>query len=125
MSITYSFRIAPDDMPVRGNAMASGDGAFDREVEDEIIARLNRGEVEAWCVVIVTATIKVDGQTFKGEAALGGCSYASEVEIKAEFFEADSHGLKNEAVTHLEEVLVDAVRRGAAAQGALMTLGKG
>lgn len=69
--ITYTIEIEPEDVPVRGNAMASGDDDLDREVEDEILAKLDRGNLWAWCAVKVTASF--DG--FTGHDYLGGCSY--------------------------------------------------
>ena len=45
-----------------------------RAVEDEILARLDRGDLWAWCHVVVTA--RWNG--YVGEAHLGGCSYADE-----------------------------------------------
>ena len=59
-----------DDMPVRGNACASGDDAFDKKVEDAILRRLDSGDVWAWACVEVRAS-------FAGLSAsdfLGGCS---------------------------------------------------
>ena len=44
---TYTIEVtaAQDDIPVRGNAMASGDDATDRECEDDILTRLDSGDV--------------------------------------------------------------------------------
>ncbi len=69
--ITFTVAIAQDDTAVRGNAMASGDDAADREVEDAILARLEDGDAWAWCVVRVTAS--VDG--FEGADYLGACCF--------------------------------------------------
>jgi hypothetical protein len=51
--VEFTVRVEQDDTPVRGNAMASGDDAADRECEDEILSRLEAGNVEAWCVLTV------------------------------------------------------------------------
>jgi hypothetical protein len=67
-----------DDIPVRGNAMASGDDAYDKEVEDEIIRRLEGGDVWAWAKVEVRATYK----GLYGSAFLGACSYKDEKGFK-------------------------------------------
>ena len=72
--ISYVITPEPEDMPVRGNAVASGDDAYDRRVEDGIIARLESGDDWAWCCVRVDAHL--GGLT--GTAYLGGCSYADE-----------------------------------------------
>src|SRR4051812_45365254 len=61
----------PELVPVRGNALASGDDDEDRKYEEEILRRLGNGDPWASCVVVVTAT----WNGFAGRAALGGCSY--------------------------------------------------
>lgn len=76
---TVTLTTEPEDMPVRGNAMASDDDAADKEVEDEIIRRLDDGDEWAWCVVRVRASLH--GQ--HADAYLGGCSYRDEAEFKA------------------------------------------
>ncbi len=63
-----------DDTPVRGNAMASDDEAFDRECEDDIIRQLDDGNVWAWASVTVRAT----WSGYEGFDYLGGCSYKDE-----------------------------------------------
>jgi hypothetical protein len=77
--VTFTIDVEFDDLPVRGNAMASGDAEVDKEVEDEIIARLDRGDVWAWALVIVRA----HWHDFEGRAALGGCSYKDAQDFKA------------------------------------------
>jgi hypothetical protein len=67
-----------DETPVRGNAMASGDATVDKRYEDRILARLERGDVWAWAVVIVEA--KLGG--FSGRTVLGTCSYRNEKEFR-------------------------------------------
>lgn len=73
--ITYTLYAEQDDIPVRGNAMASGNEADDKAYEDEIIARLNDGDVWAWAQVTCEASIDIEGNEFTGEDYLGGCSY--------------------------------------------------
>src|SRR5687768_1674990 len=69
--VAYTLEIEPEDIPIRGNAMASGDPAVDRKAEDWIRRQLNTGNQWAWCQVKVTAS--------KGEHQgcdyLGACSY--------------------------------------------------
>lgn len=77
--VTISVRIEVEELAVRGNAMASGDSAFDKEVEDEIYARLDRGDEWAWCTVWVRATYG----TLGAETCLGGCSYENEADFRA------------------------------------------
>ena len=63
-----------DHIPVRGNAIYSGDDAFDRKVEDEIISRINNGDVWAWASV----EVKVTWETFEASDYSGCCMYDDE-----------------------------------------------
>ena len=91
---TFEINIELDDTPVRGNALASGDASYDKLAEDEIIARLDLGDVWAWCVVTVKATYG----DHEGTATLGACSYESR-----EMFEACDYfkSLKDDALEDL------------------------
>ena len=75
--VEFRVNAVDDDLPVRGNAQASGNDEDDREVEDGIIDRLEGGDVWAWALVTVTAHWK----EFVGQAVLGGCSYKDEAEF--------------------------------------------
>lgn len=76
--VTFSLEIEEEPSPVRGNFMATEDLEQDKRDEDEIIARLRRGDDWAWCTVKVTAT----WGDFSDYAYLGGCSYADEKDFK-------------------------------------------
>ncbi len=76
MSYTIEVSAEQDDIPVRGNAMATDEPDLDRECEDEILARLDRGDVWAWAHVTVKATCEDCGA--EGEDRLWGCSYEGE-----------------------------------------------
>lgn len=78
--VEFRLEIEPEETAVRGNFMATEDPEQDKRDEDEIIARLNRGDDWAWCLVIV----KGYWQTFSASSALGGCSYANEADFKRE-----------------------------------------
>ena len=68
-----------DHIPVRGNAIVSGDDDFDKSVEDELIERLNDGDVWAWASVEVYASVEIGGVTVQGDSEyLGCCSYRDE-----------------------------------------------
>jgi len=69
--------IEEEDTPVRG-ALASGDDAEDKACEDEILARLERGDSWAWCMVKVSARF----DEFEGVSYLGCCSYRDEKEFR-------------------------------------------
>lgn len=78
--VTIHITAEPDWAPVRGNAMASGDDALDKQVEDEILERLEQGDVWAWVSVTVTAS-------WQGQEAsdhLGCCSYRDEDDFRQE-----------------------------------------
>lgn len=119
--VSYRCEVEPEhDVTVRGNAMASGDNVFDRQVEDEIIARLDAGEVAAWCCVRVIASIEVNGHTFEGFASIGACSYADEAEACREA--RRDYGLDDEAREDLIARLEIEKTRAVSAREALKVL---
>ena len=77
--ISWSFTMEPEHVPVRGNAIVSGDEAYDRQVEDEIIKRLDDGDQAAWFCLKVTGTF---GECQYSEY-LGCCSYESDPDLRA------------------------------------------
>lgn len=79
IEITVSAEL--DEIPVRGNAIASGNDADDKAVEDEIIARVESGDVWAWCTVRVRVTYR---GVLSADSYLGACSYAGEAEFRAD-----------------------------------------
>lgn len=83
----YTVRVSAeqDDAPVRGNAMASGDSALDRRVEDQILARLDDGDVWAWASV----TVEVRWMGLVAREYLGCCSYRDEAEFRADGYYSD------------------------------------
>jgi hypothetical protein len=83
--VVFSVHISEEDIPVRGNAMASGDDAADKEDEDNIIARLNAGDLWAWCCVEVRATYNRHSSDTKHSAGdiLGCCSYSDESDFRS------------------------------------------
>ena len=68
-----------EDIPVRGNVMASGDDQFDKKCEDEVLERLENGDVWAWANVEVKCSYK--GITSDSEY-LGGCTYKDEDDFR-------------------------------------------
>ena len=103
--VTYHIVVEQDDLTVRGNAMVSGDDAADKEIEDEILSRLNRGDVWAWAWVKVVASC----QGFEGYDTLGGCCYKDEEDFKKDgYFES----MKAEALHELKRHLENAASEG-------------
>jgi hypothetical protein len=80
--VTFSIDVQLDDTPFHGNAIASGDAYFDKQVENEIIRRLNKGDIWAWACVKVTA----EWNGFCGSDILGGCNYESEADFLADSY---------------------------------------
>lgn len=99
--VVYAIEAEQDDIPIRGNALASGDDELDKQVEDELIERVNNGDVWAWASVKVTASIP--GIDLEGVDYLGGCSYKDEEDFKQPGGYYD--GMKNEALADLERQL--------------------
>ena len=91
----------PDLVPVEGNACASGDEQFDREVERNILCRLQQGDVWAWAAV----TVSVTWNGFEGSSSLGCCSYADE----KDFRQPDGYfdDMVEEALAELNKTLDD------------------
>jgi len=71
--VEFTLTVEADDLPVRG-AFDLGDPEETKKLEDELIARLERGDVWAKCIIKVTAK----WGTWKGDDYLCGCSYRDE-----------------------------------------------
>jgi hypothetical protein len=76
--VEFKINVDQDFLPVRGNAMSSGNEDFDRKAEDEILADLDRGNVWAWADAEVVAS----WNGFSGSVRLGCCSYKSEEDFR-------------------------------------------
>lgn len=109
LDFTWVITAKQDDLPVRGNAIQSNDKEYDKKIEDEILHRLDCGEVWAWAAVQVECSIIIDGETFVGYDYLGACSYKNEDDFKVGGY---YENMMNEAKKDLFEILCDAVKRG-------------
>jgi hypothetical protein len=76
---TIEILIHPEDLPIRGNLVFSGDGVLDKQFEDAVIEELEHNPW-AWCMVEVKASWK----GLKVSTFLGGCSYRSENDFKVD-----------------------------------------
>ncbi len=108
LTVEYHHVLDFDDVPVRGNTMASGDDAFDREVEEEILQRMDRGDVAAWALAQVHATLEFDvngEELFQGigETAVGPCSYGSTKELWESVL--SNYNLRGDALDHAADDL--------------------
>ena len=69
----------PETVRVRGNALASGDDALDKEAEDYILARLKSGDIWAWFTAKVTVR---DSYGREASDYLGACCYKDARDFK-------------------------------------------
>lgn len=81
--VEFTVECLEEDIPVRGNVMASGDDDLDREEEDRAINDLNSGNPWAWCTVKVTAK-HPNLPGIEGVDYLGGCSYKSQADFEGQ-----------------------------------------
>lgn len=114
-AVEYRVEVEAEHTPVRGNAQASGDDADDKAVEDTILTALERGQVEAWCRLVVTAHYTDEqGNEYTGSGSLGCCSFEpgrSERRLQDAIGEhVESHGMKGEALDRLLKELERAER---------------
>lgn len=102
--VTFSVELEPEDLPVD---FESGDPEYreeEKKQEREIIRRLDQGDTEAWCCVVVTA----EWEGIKGTATLGVCSYGpgDGYTIEREANETvEEHGMRKEALDDLNKEL--------------------
>ena len=92
--IQYSIETTISEIPIKGNAMASGDPETDIEAETWIQDQLRKGNDLAWCDVIVKAKIG----PFEGCDSLGCVSVKDANELEEMIKE---HGMRENAFDHL------------------------
>jgi len=81
-NVFYRLEVQQDDTPVRGNVLCSGCENCDKRAEDEVIKRLNGGDIWAWATVRVVA--EYDGiDDVYGDDYLGCCTYDDEYDFRA------------------------------------------
>jgi len=79
--VRYTLHVEQEEIEVRGNAVCTVDPVYDKRYEDEIIDRLDGGDVWAWARVKVTAYY--DGiNDVTGTDSMGGCSYNGEEDFR-------------------------------------------
>ena len=102
--LAYEMNVEYEDIPIRGNIIVSDDPSYDRKIENDIIAEIERGNVWAWCCIIVTCTLTVEGQTFTGYDTLGCCSYKNEEEFRSDCYYDDMcNGAKRDLLDNMRE----------------------
>ena len=116
--VTFTIEVLPEEIPVRGNALASGDDDADHDCENKILRALERGNGWAWCCVRVTAAWSaLDGEEYTGCDSLGCCSYAGEKDFTRGGGYFDD--MKREALDNLNKQIEHAEKRYAALCAAL------
>src|SRR5512146_22880 len=71
----------PEEIPIEGNASATGDAAQDEETNRWVRSELARGNEWAWCTVQVR--VHYMERLFMGTSTfLGCCSYRSEADFR-------------------------------------------
>lgn len=98
--VEFTVSVEAEDTPVRGNVCATDEPELDKAEEDRILDRLDRGEVEAWCGVVVVA----EWRGFKGHASLWGCSLDDSYTAATV---AEEHGLREEALDDLNATIAN------------------
>jgi hypothetical protein len=77
--ISYALIIHPEDTDPEGNASAIDDDT-DAEILAEILDRLSRGDLWAWC----TVECRAEWNGFKASDFLGACNYRDANEFREE-----------------------------------------
>ena len=103
--VSVCIQAEPELIPVEGNASASGDDAFDREVEHNILCRVQQGDVWAWGAVTVTVT----WGPFSASDHLGCCSYVDEDDFRQPGGYFDD--MVDQALEELNRTVLDAYRQ--------------
>ena len=97
--------VRQSDIPIKGNAISSGDDEHDRNVEDQIIEDLE-WNVWAWCDITVSLELEVDSNTLQGGDSLGACSYKNEKEFMESLYPEMVQNAINESLDGLKRSIV-------------------
>jgi hypothetical protein len=94
----------PEDIPVRGNVLFSGDDELDREAENEVIEQLESGNEWAWCTVCVRVFWWDDGYCYEAWDTLACCSYTDEQDfMDCEYYDDMMYEAIAELIEQVEE----------------------
>ena len=106
MKLVYTVFADMDDLPVRGNAVDSGDAELDTKVENEILTLLDKGNIWAWASVEVKCSVDIDGVTFAGRDCLGACSYKDENDFKnGGYYDQMKEGARRDLLENLRDAV--------------------
>lgn len=92
----------PEDTPIKGNVLSSGDDALDKEFEKLVAKALEDGNAWAWC----TAVVEVECGNIKEQEILGCCSYESEEDFrKGDYYEDMVNEALYEVARRMEKLI--------------------
>ena len=97
--------VRQSDIPIKGNAIVSGDDEYDRNVENQIADDLE-WNVWAWCDVTVSLELKVDDYTLQGSDSLGACNYSNEKDFMESLYPEMVQNAISEALDGLKQRIV-------------------
>lgn len=97
--------VHPEDTPIEGNVLASGDEDEDRRAEQYVLDQLKNGNELAWCTIEVKASF----EGINCSDYLGCCSYSSFKEFENGGYYSDMvdqaiDGLADEILTLKEKL---------------------
>jgi hypothetical protein len=105
--VVFTATIEPEETPVRDKYIQEED--LDRTTEGEILERLDRGELKAWCTIIVTASWKArSGHVHTGSGSVGCVVLDAEYTARSCI---NSYGLEQVALENLNKKLAALVSR--------------
>jgi hypothetical protein len=78
--IEIELQCGAEDLPIEGNASATGDDIQDQQTYKWIRDQLESGNDWAWCTAIVRVTYR---DAIAAESYLGGCSYLGADDFRA------------------------------------------
>jgi len=101
LEVEFVFDFRQEDIPIEGNAIASGNEKVDKEYEEQIRRDLEGGNDWAWCTVIMEAR----WAGFTGRDTLGGCSYkdAQDFRQKDGYFEDMLHACVRDLIRQIKD----------------------
>lgn len=97
--------VCQSDIPIKGNAIVSGDDEYDRNVENQIADDLE-WNVWAWCDVTVSLELKVDDYTLQGSDSIGACNYRNEKDFMESLYPEMVQNAVSEALDGLKRSIV-------------------
>lgn len=107
--VEFTVELESEYTEVRGNVLASGDDEEDKAAEDEILDRLNRDDLSAWCCIVIKAEWNGHtGATNLGCVSLEETNTGSECQQLTESF-AEYNGMYDQALEDLNQTIANSI----------------